>query len=144
MWLSHRYNRCRHSQIFISAGHWQSVRRKIWCFPFDQIFQFEIPGIPCDEWQPSSEGFSWLFPPRPQAREKTAWERGWTNSQISTNGVFRFREFDASTVSWTLITNGCRWSGNATKKSHHISDWNTSEKGKLRKEPTNKQKWQIK
>jgi len=38
--------------------------------------------------------------------------------------------FDASSVSWTLLTNGCRLSGNAVENQQHISDWNTSEKGK--------------
>ena len=29
---------------------WLTVRRESGRFPFDQIFRFEIPGIPCDEW----------------------------------------------------------------------------------------------
>ena len=43
--------------------------------------------------------------------------------------------FDESTVSWTPLTNGCRWSENAAKNSYHISDWNTyiRENRKLRK-----------
>ena len=57
-------------------------------------------------------------------------------NQMSTNGAFRFRckhfFLDASNQWLQMI-------GNAAKNSHHISDWNKSEKGNLREEATSKE-----
>ena len=32
------------------GGKSPEISKDIGRFPFDQIFRFEIPGIPCDEW----------------------------------------------------------------------------------------------